>query len=492
MLNTLLYIANILDYIFSYEIFGFPLLIIWLMIAALFLSFKLGFPNIKYFRHGLSVALNNKYYSDSDPGEITPRQALFTSISGSIGLGSIAGVAIAISVGGPGSIIWMIITAFFNMNTVFSETTLSQTYKKVESDGKTNGGPFRYLRYGLEDIGYKKFGIVLSKFFSFMLIFGCLGSGMFQINQAVNTVTDYRLFSNFKIILGAAFAIFAFYMLLGGVKTISKIVEKLVPAMALLYTICAIVILSFNYKNLIPSVGLIFTEAFSSKAITGGIIGVIVMGIKRSVFSSEAGLGTTSIAHAVAKTKQPVRQAAIASLTPMITMFFCTLTALIIVATDAYKTGSEGVIMTRDAFLSVSSWFPILLSIAIILFALSNMLSYSFFGQSAWRSFFKNRLTIIFNIIYATAIFTSSMADLNSIVQIADTFVLSMAIPNLIGVYMLSSLVKRKMKHYDELLNSGAFDIKESIFTKIWKKLYSLPVKFVKFIQFVFRKNKKK
>lgn len=489
MLNIFLYIANIFDYIFSYEIFGFPLLIIWLMAAALFLSFKLGFPNIRYFRHGLDVALHNKYYSPSDPGEITPRQALFTSISGSIGLGSIAGVAIAISVGGPGAIIWMIITGFFNMNTVFAETTLSQTYKKVEADGKTNGGPFRYLRYGLEDIGYRKFGTVLSKFFSFMLVFGCLGSGMFQINQAVNTVTDYSIFSNFKIILGAVFAIFAFYMLLGGVKSISKIVEKLVPAMALLYTVCAIIILSFNYMNIIPSIGLIFTEAFNPKAITGGIIGVIVMGIKRSVFSSEAGLGTTSIAHAVAKTKQPVRQAAIASLTPMITMFFCMLTALIIIATDAYKTGSEGVIMTRDAFLSVSSWFPILLSTAIVLFALSNMLSYSFYGQSAWRSFFKNRLTIVFNIIYAIAIFASSMADLNLVVQIADTFVLSMAIPNLIGVYMLSSLVKRKMKHYDELLKSGAFDAEESIFVKIFKKLFSIPLKILNMIKSIFKKG---
>ncbi len=489
MLNILLYIANIFDYIFSYEIFGFPLLVVWLMCAALFLSFKLGFPNIKYFRHGLDVALHNKYYSPDDPGEITPRQALFTSISGSIGLGSIAGVAIAISVGGPGAIIWMIITAFFNMNTVFAETTLSQTYKKVEDDGKTNGGPFRYLRYGLEDIGYKKIGIVLSKFFSFMLIFGCLGSGMFQINQAVNTITDYSIFSNFKIILGTVFAIFAFYMLLGGVETISKIVEKLVPAMALLYTICAIIILSFNYANIIPSISLIFTEAFSPKAVMGGIVGVIVMGIKRSVFSSEAGLGTTSIAHAVAKTKEPVRQASIASLTPLITMFFCTLTALIIIATDAYKTGSEGVIMTKDAFLSVSSWFPILLSTAIVLFALSNMLSYSFYGQSAWRSFFKNKLTIIFNAIYAIAIFSSSMADLNSIVQIADVFVLSMAIPNLIGIYMLSGLIKKKIQRYDELLKSNAFDVEPNAFVKILKKIFSIPVKVFNMTKSIFKKE---
>jgi len=461
MLQFFIYIANILDYIFSFEIFGFPLLIIWLIVAALFLSIKLGFPNIKYFRHGLDVAINNKYYSPDDSGEITPRQALLTSISGSIGLGSIAGVAIAISIGGPGTIVWMIITAFFSMNTAFSEAVLSQTYKKVEADGKINGGPFRYLRYGLEDIGYKKIGVVLSKFFGFMLIFGSLGSGMFQVNQAINTITDYKVFNNLKIVFGILFAVFALYILLGGVKLISKVVEKLIPLMAILYTICAIVIVGFNYKNIIPSFVLIFSEAFSPKAIAGGLIGTIVMGVKRSVFSSEAGLGTTSIAQAAAKTKEPVRQASIASLTPMITMFFCLLTSLMIITSGVYKNNSEGVIMVKDAFLTVSSWFPLLLSTSIVLFAISNILSYSFYGQSAWRSFFKNKLTIIFNIIYPMAIFSSSMADLSSIVQIADTFVLSMAFPNLIGVYMLSGLIKRKISNYDKLLKNGDFDIKK-------------------------------
>ncbi len=471
MLNILLFISNVFDTIFSYEIFGFPLLVIWLLSAALFLSFKLGFPNIKYFKHGLDVALHNKYYSPDDRGEITPRQALFTSISGSIGLGSIAGIAVAIATGGPGSLVWMIIMAFFSMNTVFAETTLSQTYKKVEADGKINGGPFRYLRYGLEDIGYRRFGTILSKFFSFMLVFGSLGSGMFQVNQAINTITDYQVFSSLKIILGGAFALLAFYMLFSGVKAISKIIEKLVPIMAILYTICAIAILSVNFKNFLPSIKLIFNSAFNFKAFSGALIGTMVVGIKRFAFSSEAGLGTTSIAHAVAKTKEPVRQASIASLTPMITMFFCFLTGLIIIITGAFNTGTEGVIMTKMAFLSVSSWFPVLLSITIVLFALSNMLSYSFYGQSAWRSFFKNKWTILFNLIYAGAMFASSVADLNTIVKIADTFVLSMAIPNLIGVFMLSSLVKRKIKHYDDRLKAGVFDRRENIFKKIWIKL---------------------
>ena len=474
MLNIFLFISNILEKIFYYEIFGFPLLVLWLLIGALYLSFKLGFPNIRYFKHGLNVALKNKYYSPNDPGEITPRQALFTSISGSIGLGSIAGIAIAVATGGPGSLFWMIIMAFFSMNTVFAEATLSQTYKKVESDGKINGGPFRYLRYGLEDIGHRKFGTVLSKFFSFMLIFGTFGSAMFQVNQAVETIVNYKILSNFKAILGSLFALLALYMLYKGVKSISKIIEKLVPIMALLYTICTITIIVANFNNFIPSIKLIIESAFNFGAFSGALIGTFVVGIKRFTFSSEAGLGTTSIAHAVAKTKEPVRQASIACLTPVITMFFCFLTGLVIVITNAFKTNTDGVIMTKMAFLTVSSWFPIFLSTAIVLFALSNMLTYSFYGQSAWRSFFKNRGTTIFNLLYASAIFASSMADIKTIVKIADTFVLSMAIPNFIGLFMLSGLVKRKIEHYDFQLKTGAFDRKQNIFMSFFNKILSI------------------
>ena len=481
MLRFLLFISNVLDNIFSYEICGFPILVTLLMFAALYLSFKLSFPNVKYFKHGLSVALNNKYYSPLDPGEITPRQALLTSISGSIGLGSIAGIAVAIATGGPGSLVWMMIMAFFSMNTVFAEATLSQTYKKMESDGKTNGGPFRYLRYGLEDIGHRKIGTVLSKFFSFMLIFGSFGSGMFQINQAIHTITDYSIFSNFKLILGGFFAIFALYMLFNGVKSISKIIEKLVPLMALLYTICAIVILIVNYNNFIPSLKLIFKSAFNFRSVSGALIGTMITGVKRFAFSSEAGLGTSSIAHAVAKTKEPVRQASIACLNPVITMFFCFLTGLIIIITNAFNSGEQGVLMTKMAFITVTDWFPILLSIIIVLFAFSNMLSYSFYGQSAWRSFFKNKWTIAFNIIYACVIFISSMADLDTIVKIADTLVLSMAIPNLVGLFMLSNLIKRKIKHYDDRWKAGIFDKKKNIFSRFLDKIliyfYNLKIK---------------
>ena len=242
--------------------------------------------------------------------------------------------------------------------------------------------------------------------------------------------------------------------------------------MAILYTICSIIIITCNYDSIIPSFIAMVEGAIGYQQVVGGFLGGMIVGIKRSIFSTEAGLGTSSIAHAVAKTKEPVRQASIACLTPMITMFFCLLTALIILTTNAQYTNTAGVTMTKEAFLTVSSWFPIFLSICIVLFALSNVLSYSFYGQSAWRSFFHNKLTIVFNIAYAAAMVASSIADLNSIVFIADTFVLSMAIPNLIGLLMLSNLIKRKITRYDDNLKNEYFDA--NIIAKGFKKITNL------------------
>ena len=427
--------------------------------AGLFLSFKLCFPNVRFFKHGLDVALHNKYYSPNDIGDLTPRQALFTSISGTVGLGNISGVAIAIALGGPGAVIWMLIMAFFSMNVVFSEATLSQSYRITDQNGKIVGGPFRYLRYGLKDLGKEKIGIVLSVLFSFFLIFGVVGLSMFQTNQAIAIITNYEIFNNMNYVFGVIFAGITLYTLINGAKTIGKIIEKLIPAMAILYFFCAVVILAVNYKNILPSFIIMLKDAFGFQPIVSGLIGTMVMGIRRAGFSNEAGLGTTSIAHSLAKTKEPIREASIACLTPMIdTMFFCFLTGLMIVASGAYNTNAEGVLMTKQAFLSVNGWFPIFLSIAIIMFALSNTLSCSFYGQTAWKNLTKGKLIFIFNILVVIGIISAAKADLNTIVSITDTFYLSLAIPNLIGVFMLSGLVKKKLVDYREKLKSGVFD----------------------------------
>ena len=459
MLTIFSAISDFLNGILFYEIFGFPLLVLWLIMAALFLSFKLCFPNVRFFKHGLDVALHNKYYSPNDIGDLTPRQALFTSISGTVGLGNISGVAIAVALGGPGAVIWMLIMAFFSMKVVFSEATLSQSYRITDQTGKIVGGPFRYLRYGLKDLGKEKIGIVLSVLFSFFLIFGVVGLSMFQTNQAIAIITNYEIFNNMNYVFGVIFAGITLYTLINGAKTIGKIIEKLIPAMAILYFFCAVVILAVNYKNILPSFIIMLKDAFGFQPIVSGLIGTMVMGIRRAGFSNEAGLGTTSIAHSLAKTKEPIREASIACLTPMIdTMFFCFLTGLMIVASGAYNTNAEGVLMTKQAFLSVNGWFPIFLSIAIIMFALSNTLSCSFYGQTAWKNLTKGKFIFIFNILVVIGIISAAKADLNTVVSITDTFYLSLAIPNLIGVFMLSGLVKKKLVDYKEKLKSGVFD----------------------------------
>lgn len=452
-------IADFLGKILFYEIFGFPILILLLMFGGFFLSFKLFFPNVRFFRHGLDVALHNKYCSPSDVGELTPRQALFTSISGTVGLGNISGVAIAVALGGPGSVIWMLIMAFFSMNVVFSEATLSQSYRTIDKNGKVVGGPFRYLRYGLKDMGKEKIGIILSGLFSFFLIFGVIGLVMFQTNQAIAIITNYKIFDNMNYIFGFIFAGIALYTLINGAKILGKIIEKLIPTMAILYFLCAVVILVVNHKNVILSFIIMFKDAFGIEPMVSGLIGTMVMGIKRAGFSNEAGLGTTSIAHALAKTKEPVREASIACLTPMIdTMFFCLLTGLMIVSSGAYNTNTEGVLMTKEAFLTVNSWFPIFLSIAIVMFALSNTLSCSFYGQTAWKNLTNGKFIFVFNICIAVAIISVAKASLNTVVSITDTFYLSLAIPNLIGVFMLSGLIKRKIIRYKKRLDAGIFD----------------------------------
>lgn len=459
MLTILSAIADFLSKIFFYEIFGFPLLILWLMSGGLFLSFKLFFPNVRFFRHGLDVALHNKYYSPSDIGDLTPRQALFTSISGTVGLGNISGVAIAVALGGPGAVIWMLIMTFFSMNTVFSEATLSQSYRTVDKNGKVIGGPFRYLRYGLKDIGKEKIGIILSSLFSFFLIFGVIGGTMFQTNQAIAIITSYKVFNGTNYVFGSIFAGITLYTLINGAKTLGKIIEKLIPTMATVYFLCAIVILISNYKNIFPSFLIMIKDAFGIQPMVSGLVGTMVMGIRRAGFSNEAGLGTTSIAHALAKTKEPVREASIACLTPMIdTMFFCFLTGLMIVSSGAYTTNTEGVLMTKEAFLSVNNWFPIFLSIAIIMFALSNTLSCSFYGQTAWKNLTNGKFIFIFNILVVIGIISVSKAGLGTVVSIIDTFYLSLAIPNLIGVFMLSSMIKRKIIRYKKRLDAGIFD----------------------------------
>lgn len=464
MLNFFVRLSEVLNSIFFYEIYGFPILVVWLFVAGIYLSFRLNFPNVRLFKHGVSVAVKNKYYSPDDPGEMTPRQSLFTSITGTVGLGNISGVAIAVGLGGPGAVIWIIICGFFAMNTIFAETVLAQTYREVKPDGKVNGGPFRYLKYGLQELGFAKFGIILSLCFSIFFIIGSIGSLMIQVNQAIVTITDFKIFSNLAVIATIIFCLGVFIIIASGTETVGNAASKLVPAMALIYTIGIFTILAFHIKNIASAILEMIKDAFTIKASFAGFIGTVVAtGIKRAAYSNEGGLGTSAIAHAVAKTKEPVRQASIACLTPMISAaFFCFLTGLAIVSTGVHAGDTEGIVMTKRAFATVSSWFPIILSIMIVIFAFANCLATIFYAQSVWKGLLKGKYLMIFNIVAVLFLFPAGFLDLKTVVDISDVFFLSISIPNLIGVYMLAGVVKKKLETYIKELKESKFDKIES------------------------------
>ncbi len=446
----------------SYEIFGathqitifkIPFLVLWLIAGGLFFTFKLRFVNLRLFKHGIDV-VRGKYDNPKDPGRITHAQALFTAVAATVGLGNIAGVAIAISIGGPGAVIWMMMAAFLGMSTKFAEVTLGQKYRRFDQNGHLLAGPFYYLRDGLKAKGLEKFGKILGWLAAVLCIAGAVGAGlMFQANQAVAIIADSFGFTGIgKLILVLAIAVLIGIVLIGGIKRIAQITEKIVPIMAIIYVTSCIIILLCNYENVGNAVLVMFNSAFGDNALYGGIIGAIVQGIKRSAFSNEAGLGSAPIAHAAAKTSEPVREGCVSILEPFIdTVVICFMTGIVITVTGVYQ-GADlsggGVLITRDAFATVSSWFPYILSLSVVLFAFSTMLTYSYYGQQAWLYLTKDKNINICYAMFMVAIIIGGMINLSIVIDFADILFLSMAVPNLLGMYIMSGDIKAEMDKY--------------------------------------------
>ena len=456
--NFFIYIVQGLESALFYPLFkienvfdGIPFLILWLACAGIFFAFKLGFANIKLFTHGFKVAMG-KYYHKSDIGVVMPRQAAFATISGTVGLGNIAGVAVAISIGGPGAVIWMMIAAFFGMSTIFAEVIAGQKYRKIDENGNVFGGPFRYLQHGLADVGMKRLGLTLSVIFAIFASFGAIGASMFQTNQATAAIThNFTIFHNMDVLVALAIAILAAFVLIGGIKRIVHIADIIVPIMAGIYIISCFIIIFFNIDKLPSAFILMYKSAFGIDSVAGGMIGAILAGVQRAAFSNEAGLGTTPIAHSAAKSKYPARQASVAALTPFIdTIIICFLTGIVITTTGAYNlSDSDGVNMTLFAFGTVSKWFPTILTIAVILFAYSTVITYGYYGEKAWAHLFGKKTVNFYYGFYCLALFLAGgVVDFKTVIRITDAFVLSMAIPNLIGLYLISSVVKKESNSY--------------------------------------------
>jgi len=448
---------------FSVPIMGadLPLIVLWLIFAASFFTFYLGFINLRGFKHAIDI-VSGKFSDTNHDGEITHFQALTAAVSGTVGIGNIGAVAITVSIGGPGAIFWVILAGFLGMTTKFVECTLGVKYRTLNPDGTVSGGPMYYLRDGLAAKGMAGFGKFLGLFFAASIVIGCLGIGnMFQSNQAyvqLLEVTGGQTQSpllGYGWAVGLAMAVFVALIIIGGIKSIAKITAKLVPFMVLIYIIGALIVLIMNAGQLPGAVAAIMKGAFSMQGAAGGMLGVMIIGFQRAVFSNEAGLGSAAIAHSAVKTDSPLAEGFVALLEPFIdTVIICTLTGLVLVTCFDTETimngGVSGIELTSAAFESKISWSPVPLSIAAFLFAFSTMLAWAYYGTKGWTYMFgegKGK-ELTFSLIFCLFIVIGASVQLSAILDFADALIFVMAIPNLIGLYILAPEVKRDLAEY--------------------------------------------
>jgi len=444
-----------------------PLIVGWLIIAAVIFTLYFGFIQFRAFGHALDI-VRGKYANPNDPGQISHFQALSTALSGTVGLGNIAGVAVAVSIGGAGATFWMILAGILGMATKFTECTLGVKYREEHADGRVSGGPMYYLSKGLAEKGLGGLGRVLAVLFAFCCILGALGGGnMFQANQSFSQVLnvtggDAGPLAGSGWIFGIVLALILAAVIIGGIRSIANVTSKVVPFMLIIYVLAALTIIILNVDKLGWAIGQIIDGAFTAEGVTGGAIGAIIQGFKRSAFSNEAGMGSAAIAHSAVKTKEPITEGFVALLEPFIdTVVVCTLTALVIVISGQLVVGQEiaGVTLTSNAFAANISWFPYVLAVAVVLFAFSTMIAWSYYGLKAWTYLFGDSTAseLIYKAIFCLAIIPGSAMNLSAIIDFTDGTFFAMAIFNIIGLYLLAPVVKRELSSYMDRLKAGEF-----------------------------------
>ena len=457
-----------------------PFVIYLLVGSAIFFTLYFGFPNIRYFITSINV-VRGKYDeiekdgSNSKDGEVSHFQALTTAVSGTVGNGNIAGVALAIALGGPGATFWMIVCGLMGMSLKFVECTLGVHYRDVDKDGVVYGGPMYYLSKGLKEKGFATLGKISAVLFAIFCIGGSFGGGnAAQANQAAIVLKDLLGFeSTFAgAVIGIILAVVVGIIIIGGIKRIASVTEKIVPFMALLYILACVYILGINFSFIDDAFALIFREAFNPTAIgVGGIIGVLMVGFRRAAFSNEAGVGSASIAHSAVKTKYAASEGLVALLEPFIdTVVICTLTALVIItfnSTGAFVYGGdgmggvvidgvmyEGAGITSKAFAEYIPFSDIFLTVAVVLFAVSTMISWSYYGLQSWKYLFgrgeKSDLT--YKLLFLSFVIIGSAASMNSIWAFSDAMIFAMVFPNMVGLYLLFPVVKNQLNKYLEAI----------------------------------------
>jgi len=488
------FIESVVLYSFRAYDTDIPLIVIILSLGGLFFSFYFGFPSITKF--GLATRVVQGKYDDienvsapaikadnlntsdgdivdtirdeSHHGEVSHFQALATAVSGTVGLGNIAGVTIAISMGGPGATFWMIVSGLLGMTLKFVECTLGVQYRDIDKNGVVYGGPMYYLSKGLKEKGYTGLGKALAIFFAILCVGGSFGGGnAAQSNQAAAQISSMFGMSggNSGFIIGLAIAIIVGITIIGGIKRIATVTEKVVPFMAVIYILACIIVLVSNFSHIGTAFGQIFSQAFSPQAGLGGLIGVLVIGFRRAAFSNEAGAGSASIAHSAVRTNYSASEGLVALLEPFIdTVVICTMTALVIIIFNvdgAFVYGSkavtiggqiyEGATLTSLAFESSISWFPKVLTIAIFLFAVSTMISWSYYGLQAWMYLFgkSKAMELTYKFLFLAFIIIGASANMSAVWGFSDAMILAMVFPNMIGLLFLFPIVKNQLARFE-------------------------------------------
>ncbi|MCG8377333.1 MAG: alanine:cation symporter family protein [Chlorobiales bacterium] len=444
---------------------SFPFVLLWLVVAAAGFTVYMGFVNVRGFKHAIELVRGIYDSPDKQKGEVSHFQALTAALSATVGLGNIAGVAVAITLGGPGATLWMIFGGLFGMSSKFVECTLGVKYRKVREDGSVSGGPMYYLSKGFAEKGFSGLGKALAFFFAVMCIGGSLGGGnMFQANQAfkqaiIATGGEQSLLYQQGWIFGLVMATLVGVVIIGGIKSIVRVTSKLVPVMVVIY-ICAALFIIFSHITLLPqAVMAILRGAFAPEALYGGVVGVMIQGFRRAAFSNEAGIGSAPIAHAAVKTDEPVTEGFVALLEPFLdTVVICTMTALVIIISGLYvEQGMDGIALTSRAFEQVIFWFPYILSVAVLLFAFSTMIAWSYYGLKAWTYIFGESAAsdVSYKLLFCVFIVLGSAMNLGSVIEFTDAMIFAMSFPNLVGLYLLAPGVKRDLDSYFDRLRQG-------------------------------------
>ncbi len=439
-----------------------PIVVLWLILGGIYFTIRMRFVNIRMFGHSFGL-ITGRYDKKSDKGEVSHFQALATALSATVGLGNIAGVAIAITVGGPGATFWMILAGFLGMSMKFTECTLGLKYRNIDENGRVSGGPMYYLSKGLKKRNLGMLGRVLAVFSAVMMVLASFGgSNMFQANQSF---AQFRLIfpgmENYGFWFGICLAAIIGIVVYGGIKSIARVAARLVPFMAFLYVGAALVIILMNFDRIGEVFLIIIKGAFSPVAVKGGIIGVLITGFQRGAFSNEAGVGSAAVAHAAARTDIPVKEGIVALAEPFIdTVVICTMTAMVIIFTGFGDNPDnlEGAQLTSSAFATVFPWFPYLLVISILCFAFSTMISWSYYGLNGFRYLFEKpvrklglpvrTLFIVYYLIFLTFTVIGASSGLNNVIAFSDMMVLTMAFPNIIGLVIMAPEVYADLQEY--------------------------------------------